>query len=114
MRTKKRLIELANNSEDLIYKDIAICLSKKLFINKWSLKKFYYNWYKQDKLFGKITYNLWIEEYYLVHRKEIKKIEKMGFGKYKRFDTRFYEWKFAALEYALVWHINRIIFEFED
>ena len=114
MRTKDKLIELANNSKDLIYKDIAICLSKKIFINKWTIEKSFMHRDKQDILFDKITYNLWIEEYYFANKKEIKKIEKMWFGKYKRFDTRFYEWKFAALDYALLWHLNRIISEFKD
>ena len=114
MRTKKRLIELANNNEFTIYKKIAITLSKKLFINKWSIKSINNSLDKQYNLCSDIIRDMDIDEFIYVHRKEIRMIVKIWFWNFKRFDIRFEESQVAMVEYVILFHFKKIANSFED
>ena len=114
MRTKEKLLMLAHKSNFILYKELALRLRRKLFINKWYIRNLRFNTSKKHDLYDEIVYPLWIDEFIFKYKKELKMVEKIWYWNYKRFDIRFDEWKYAMAEYALWFHLNRIITKFNE
>jgi len=114
MRTKKRLIELANKSESLIYKEIANTLSKKIFIAEWSIKYIKSNPFLKYNLYDSIINDLWVKKYFYVNQDEIKKLLIKDFWHYHTYCLHTTELKSKAIDYTFDYYIDKIIKELKS
>jgi len=105
---KKRLIELAKKNEDWIYNDVAITLSRKIFISKTQIRLIE-NTYLRYDLYDEITKYFSIWQYFYFNQDEIKKILVQEFWWLNRFNLAYEDWKMDALAFVFSYHLKQII-----